>query len=356
MSKTNSLAICVENATAERCSDIAAVSTETGLAKDTLRVWERRYGFPQPGRDSNGERIYPAEQVERLRVIRRLMDRGLRPGTIVGMPLAELLTRYDTAATPVAPLPRIEKAAKAGAASAVDAGATSNRPEQATLLEVMSLLKQHRVDEMRQLLNETLLRAGLQRFILDVVAPLNGMVGDAWMQGRIQIFEEHLYTEQMKHLLRNALGHVRAGGQTPKVLLTTLPGEQHQLGLLMAHAFIATEGAQCVSLGTETPPWDIVQAVRAHRIDVVGLSFSSAIPVRVVRAALEDLRARLEPEVHIWAGGSIWQRARKCAAGVTPIADLTEVAGVVAAWRAGSRQGSEMNSAATNPSPTSGRT
>ena len=43
---------------------IAAVERETGLSKDTLRVWERRYAFPRPARDSNGERIYPPEQVD----------------------------------------------------------------------------------------------------------------------------------------------------------------------------------------------------------------------------------------------------------------------------------------------------
>ena len=37
---------------------IAAVERDTGLSKDTLRVWERRYGFPQPGRDGFGERAY----------------------------------------------------------------------------------------------------------------------------------------------------------------------------------------------------------------------------------------------------------------------------------------------------------
>ncbi|MDQ5941447.1 MAG: MerR family transcriptional regulator, light-induced transcriptional regulator, partial [Pseudomonadota bacterium] len=59
---------------------IGAVERDTGLAKDTLRVWERRYGFPQPERDANGERLYPAAQVERLRLIKRLMDQGFRPG------------------------------------------------------------------------------------------------------------------------------------------------------------------------------------------------------------------------------------------------------------------------------------
>ncbi|MBV5332313.1 MerR family transcriptional regulator, partial [bacterium] len=61
---------------------IAAVERDTGLSKDVLRMWERRYGFPLPLRDPNGERSYPAEQVDRLRLIKRLMDQGHRPGKL----------------------------------------------------------------------------------------------------------------------------------------------------------------------------------------------------------------------------------------------------------------------------------
>ena len=61
---------------------IAAVERDTGLTKDTLRVWERRYGFPQPERDAHGERAYPLEQVEKLRIVKRLMDGGHRPGAL----------------------------------------------------------------------------------------------------------------------------------------------------------------------------------------------------------------------------------------------------------------------------------
>src|SRR6476619_7394656 len=64
---------------------IAAVERETRLSKDVLRVWERRYGFPQPVRDANGERCYPAEQVERLRLMKRLMDQGHRPGALAAL-------------------------------------------------------------------------------------------------------------------------------------------------------------------------------------------------------------------------------------------------------------------------------
>ena len=62
---------------------IAAVERDTGISKDTLRVWERRYGFPSPLRDATGERVYPAAQVQRLRMLKRLLDTGHRPGRVV---------------------------------------------------------------------------------------------------------------------------------------------------------------------------------------------------------------------------------------------------------------------------------
>ena len=65
---------------------IAAVERDTGLSKDTLRVWERRYGFPLPLRDAIGERAYALDQVERLRIVKRLLDAGHRPGRVVALP------------------------------------------------------------------------------------------------------------------------------------------------------------------------------------------------------------------------------------------------------------------------------
>ena len=62
---------------------ISAVERDTGISKDKLRIWERRYGFPTPLRDDNGERVYPLAQVQRLRMIKRLMDAGHRPGRVV---------------------------------------------------------------------------------------------------------------------------------------------------------------------------------------------------------------------------------------------------------------------------------
>src|SRR6266704_4968335 len=118
------------------------------------------------------------------------------------------------------------------------------------------------------------MKQGLQRFVLDTITPLNQAVGTAWMHGELQVFEEHLYTEQLQVALRTAINAFPRQTCVPKVLLTTFPGEQHGLGLLMVEAMLVPEGVQCISLGTQTPIDDIRNAALAHKVHVVALSFS----------------------------------------------------------------------------------
>ena len=56
---------------------------------------ERRYGFPEPARDAQGDRVYPREQVDKLRAVRRLMDQGFRPGKIIHLSAEELSRLFE---------------------------------------------------------------------------------------------------------------------------------------------------------------------------------------------------------------------------------------------------------------------
>jgi len=193
---------------------IAAVERDTGLPKDTLRVWEKRYNFPQPGRDSFGERIYSIDQVEKLRVIKRLLDGGHRPGKIIGLSIDELV--------------KLAEVSSAGSRMNV---APDSLDE---LNGYMELIKRHDAEEFRQAMSRLALTMGLRRFVVEIVAPMNAMVGDAWARGYFEIFEEHIYTETIQVVLRNALNTIPSTRKGPRVLLTTLPNELHGLGLLMA--------------------------------------------------------------------------------------------------------------------------
>lgn len=260
--------------------NIAAVERDTGLSKDVLRIWERRYGFPVPGRDANGDRVYPAEQVERLRLIRRLMDQGHRPGKLLAMPLEDLT---ELGPRRVRPQP----------AEAMPEG----------LGELLDLLCQHQAQAFQQAMQQRLARQGLLHFVEDTVAPLAVAVGRAWENGKFAVYEEHLFTELTKRLLRQAIAALPAGNGAP-VLLTTVPEERHVLGLLMVEAVLALEGAQCIPLGIQMPLLDIVAAASAHQVDVVALSFSSAYPQRQIPAIIAQLRGLLPEAVRLWAGGS----------------------------------------------------
>ena len=287
---------------------IAAVERDTGLGKDTLRVWERRYGFPQPLRDAFGERVYPAEQVEHLRLVKRLMDQGQRPGALLRQPIAELGERL--AASP----------AKVGADDTAD--------------WIVPMLKARDIDPLRAELAQRLARDGLERFVIDTVPALNRRIGDGWVNGEIAIFEEHLYTELVQNQLRSAIHSLGGRGTSPQVLLTTVKDEEHILGLLMVEALLAANGAFALSLGAQTPIADIVGAARATNTDIVALSFSGAYPWRKSRDTLIELRAALPARTELWAGGGGLAGRGRGVAGVRTLGALRELASALAEWHA----------------------
>lgn len=292
---------------------IAAVERDTGIGKDTLRVWERRYGFPMPGRDANDERSYPMAQVQQLRVIKRLMDQGHRPGRVVAQPMAVLQQ-----------LSRAEASVQAGSEAQVT-------QEHAELQAYLTLLQSQDAEGIRLDLHQALSIMGLQGFITDVVAPLTYLVGETWAQGDLAVHQEHLYTECVSTLMRQAIAAIPSAAQTtaPKVLLTTFPQEVHGLGLLMVESLLALQGCRCVSLGTQTPVRDIAQAALAHQVDVVALSFSASMKPNHVVDGLAELNALLPSDVAVWAGGSASALRRRQIERVLVLPDLASISGAV---------------------------
>jgi DNA-binding transcriptional MerR regulator/methylmalonyl-CoA mutase cobalamin-binding subunit len=301
---------------------IAAVERDTGLSKDTLRVWERRYGFPRPLRDANGDRLYPPDQIDKLRLLKRLMDQGHRPGKIAESPVEAL-----------------QALAEAGKAESTRAAGPVADDSDAMLREFVSLVVDHRVDDLRRDLARLAVKVGLAHFVTDVVAPLTARVGEGWAAGEIAIFEEHMYTESVQAVLRNAIAGVPHPGDSPRVLLTTVPQEAHGLGVLMAEAMFALEGARCVSLGVRTPVMEIIRGADRQRIDIVALSFSPVVHAYQVLESLKELRAGLPAATEVWAGGSNPVLRRRPPAGVLVLDDLADVGPAVAQWRVQHRPG-----------------
>lgn len=69
---------------------INVVEKETGISKYLLRMWERRYSFPRPQRDPKGERVYTSLDVEKLKIVKSLMEEGYRPSKIINQSIEDL--------------------------------------------------------------------------------------------------------------------------------------------------------------------------------------------------------------------------------------------------------------------------
>ena len=117
--------------------NISAVEREAGLSKDVLRMWERRYGFPKPVRDDNGERRYSVSEVAKLRAIKRLMDVGMRPGKIIRSTLDELNALADGRISP-----------------------RRDQPTAAAEREILALLASHDAGALQTTLANLLMRQG----------------------------------------------------------------------------------------------------------------------------------------------------------------------------------------------------
>ena len=297
--------------THELVLNISAAERETGLSKDVLRMWERRYAFPKPSRDENGERQYSIADVGKLRAIKRLMDIGMRPGKIIALSNEEL-----------------------NAMALARAGKGRDIATPALEGDVLMLLKTHDVTGLQHALATLLMREGLQNFVRETITPLNRAIGDAWMRGDLQVFEEHLYTEQLQAALRTAINTFPRQAGIPRVLLTTLPSEQHGLGLLLVEALLVPEGVQCISLGPQTPLDDIRRAALARKAHIVALSFSAAFPLRQATDGLSTLRRQLPASIQVWAGGEMTRRVRKTLPGVVLIPDLGASVNALRSWRA----------------------
>lgn len=285
----------------EKSYSISAVERDTGIGRDTLRIWERRYGYPSPVRGHKGERRYPLSQVQRLQLIRRLLDQGLRPGKIVPLSEPDLFQLEAELCT----LPRMTN--------------------EENILALISLLKEHHATGIEARLQNALSKQGLRRFVQDTIAPLVKAVGEFWSRGELDIYEEHFMSQLLIRLLNAEISRLEIASPPYSVLLGTLPGERHGIGLLMASAILASENVASINLGVEVPLDQLVRATEKFKPDVVGLTFSAAYHYGAVRSNLLELRERLPETTKIWAGGESMLRIRKLPLGIVKIKSLDEL-------------------------------
>lgn len=269
-------------------SSISVVATRTGITVETLRAWERRYGFPRPARRSGGSRVYDEATVAKLQVVGRALAVGLRPGDVVPMSAVDLellvaTTKRDAMTAPPT--------------------AAENPGLGPSLDDVLGALLRDDISALRTLLGSAARALGPRAFVTSLAQPLAVRIGDLWERGNLDIRQEHVATACLSMQLRALLGGFEDRGTPPVIVLATPTGEPHGLGLDMVAVYLSALQATPRLLGIDTPVSEILRAAKTFGANAVGVAVSTPESAEENRERLAGLATDLGPGVPLWIGG-----------------------------------------------------
>jgi methanogenic corrinoid protein MtbC1 len=262
---------------------IGALARASGIPVETIRTWESRYGFPVPERKPSGHRVYPLSNVARLKRIAEALARGNRAGQVVGASDAELQALLGATAGPPGPAPA------AVGSSGVD--------------ELLRLVESFDAERLTRLLLADWARLGPLEFLETRIAPMARAVGEAWEEGRLGVRHEHFLSERIGDLLRSLRLPFEEHARGALVVIASLPGEAHALGLQMAALALSFAGSRVLYVGAEVPPPEMLSLVRDTGARALGLSVSVATRGPRTKTQIRRLRAALPKRVALLVGG-----------------------------------------------------
>ena len=205
--------------------------------------------------------------------------------------------------------------------------------DSAEILELLEIITDYRGSEFRARLMDDANRLGPRRFISQRVAPLLETVGRRWADGELDIRHEHFATSILEDVLRRIRLSIREDPEGPQLVLTTLPGEFHGLGLQMAALCATAGGARCAILGINTPLDEIAAAVSELSARAACVSVSQASAGVQTDRTLGELKGMLPPVVDLVVGGRGARGVRRGPRGVRYLSDLGEFEKLIAEWR-----------------------
>ncbi len=237
---------------------IAEVEERTGLSSALLRQWERRYGFPHPERSPGGHRLYSEADLAALRQIKTWISEGIAP--------SQAVRRYLDSLTQEGP-----------------------RAPEALSAELEEALVRADTESAERVMAEAHRLYPLEVVVMDIISPTLRRIGDGWHLGRVTTAQEHLASTYLRGRLQELL-RLMGGSLGPSVVVSTLPGEQHELGSLITALFLRRAGYTVHYLGPNTPLSDLKSF--AERMGAKAVVLSAAQPISLEslpRGALEGL-------------------------------------------------------------------
>ena len=272
---------------------IGALARLSGIPVETLRNWERRYGFPAPARLESGHRRYPLPIVTRLKRIKRALDLGYRPSFALLASENDLAMAISDGGLPDSDHVVLREIDRLGDSAALS--------EAEGWFDCVTRLD---ASDLEQRIRAAWARHSAREFVSRLAVPFLTSVGDGWASGALTVAHEHFAAEVLEAFLIGQWRPLAQSASSPQVILANLEGERHTLGLHMAAVFLALGGFRIVFLGMSTPRKDIVAASSTVGSLATVIGTSTAADPKRTSTELKALRADLASPIIVVVGGN----------------------------------------------------
>jgi len=258
---------------------ISTVAELTGINPITLRAWERRYGLIQPQRTDKGHRLYSAADIERIREVLRLVEEGVSIG-------------------------QVRSALQAGESAPVDtSGDTTWQDYRARMIASIEQFDEAGLEEVY---NEALALYPIEIVTRRLLVPLLKELGLRWETAIGSVAEEHFFGVYMRNKLGARFHHRQGNPRGPRLVAACLPGELHEIGLLLFALAAHNRGFQIVLLGADMPLQEIPLVAHRAKCDAVVLTGTIQPSHDLLTNQLPGLVAKAM--VPVFIGGKTAQR------------------------------------------------
>jgi DNA-binding transcriptional MerR regulator len=252
---------------------IQRVAHITGLSKDVIRVWERRFGLLKPTRGANRYRNYSDDDVALLRYLKEQLDTGGSIGELSKLGREELLGR-----------------ARASAPQLSSVDNTFSR----LLRELLSSLDPFDRVTFEKRLNGSVAVVPFEEALHGILLPLQKHVGELWHEGHVNIAVEHYVTKQIQQKIYSAMNQLPVAEFGAKVVVACPPGEEHEIAALAVAYRCRIRGCRVYYLGGNVPISSLTGFCRKVDSNLTIISFpvtlSEANAVELIEALAHELR------------------------------------------------------------------
>lgn len=229
---------------------IRAISELTGVPTTTLRAWERRYGLLTPERTAKGHRLYSGEDIDLVKEIVKLLKSN----------------HTISEATRIVRNPELKTISSAEVEGhwAV---------YQRRMLKSIENFNEQNLDTTY---NEALSIYPVDMVTQEVILPVLSTLGERWQDREAGIAEEHFFSAFLRNKLGARLHHESHRSRGSKILVSCLPGEFHELGILLFCIAAIGHGYQILYLGNNMPPSQLLKVVERTDVSAILLSGTRA--------------------------------------------------------------------------------